>query len=550
MHMQHDIPEASGEGKIAERRVVLTHTRPVAAIAIMLAGLIGMAACRESMVQTGRNHQLVPRDIRAVAPPHVAVGTIALGGFRGIITDILFLRLVGMQDDGNYMEMVQLASWIVKLQPEFTGATSFLAWNMAYNVSVLYQSPEDRWRWVRNGIRLLRDDALTYSPDNVDLYRELGWIFLDKIGDTRDAMNRYYKFSMARDIGRILGDAGDSMWQNLAAGPGTVNDLNARLAITGTSLDAILDTTGYSLAELDRDFRSRSLLPERITKKLGDSDIARAMDTFLRVRWLWAETRLDPVLVLEAMDAYGYLDFRLPDAHAVYWARRGLTVAPHRRDLGCERMIFQALKAAFSAGRMIATDDWKHFQTTPNIALADAVASAYRSALSGREENVTILSGYENFLIDSVVVLYTFGKRDQAQMYLGTLRTDAHFGANPKYRADLDTFVIRQIAGDLNAMSGAEANVLVQGLLLRAYEALVFRDNERADGFARLAAVVYRRYTQSIHDEDEAVRAGLGSFTAMRDEVRNRMLQSLPDAAAARLREAIGHMDIVFNVIE
>ena len=90
-------------------------------------------------------------------PPMVAFTTVALGGFRGVLADLLWLRTTGLQSQGKYFEMVQLASWITKLQPKFTGATAYLAWNMAYNISVTFTSPVDRWRWVQRGIELIRD---------------------------------------------------------------------------------------------------------------------------------------------------------------------------------------------------------------------------------------------------------------------------------------------------------------------------------------------------------------------------------------------------------
>ena len=50
-------------------------------------------------------------------PPAVAFTTVALGGFRGILADILWMRAGSLQDDGRYFELVQLSDWITKLQP-------------------------------------------------------------------------------------------------------------------------------------------------------------------------------------------------------------------------------------------------------------------------------------------------------------------------------------------------------------------------------------------------------------------------------------------------
>ena len=119
-------------------------------------------------------------------PPMVAFTTVALGGFRGILADLLWLRAGALQEEGKYFELVQLASWITKLQPKFTGATSYLAWNMAYNISVTFQDPQDRWRWVQRGIELIRDEGLNYNANDPKLYQQLGWIYQHKMGNTLD----------------------------------------------------------------------------------------------------------------------------------------------------------------------------------------------------------------------------------------------------------------------------------------------------------------------------------------------------------------------------
>ncbi|HRU00833.1 MAG TPA: hypothetical protein P5239_03950, partial [Victivallales bacterium] len=134
------------------------------------------------------------------APPIIAFTTVALGSFRGLLADLLWLRVIRLQDQGQYFEMVQLASWITKLQPRFTGATAYLAWNMAYNISVTCSSFEDRWRWIKKGIELIRDEALFYNPGDPILYKELGWIYQHKLGNIMDDANIYYKNQLALEM--------------------------------------------------------------------------------------------------------------------------------------------------------------------------------------------------------------------------------------------------------------------------------------------------------------------------------------------------------------
>ena len=113
--------------------------------------------------------------------------------------------------------MVQLARWITDLQPTFSGATAYLAWNMAYNISVTCSSFADRWRWVNEGIKLIRDQAIEYNPEDPVLYKELAWIFQHKLGNIMDDANLFYKNRLAILITNVAGIKPD--WEAMAAAP-------------------------------------------------------------------------------------------------------------------------------------------------------------------------------------------------------------------------------------------------------------------------------------------------------------------------------------------
>ena len=132
------------------------------------------------------------------APPLLAFTTVALGGFRGLISNFLWIRANDLQQADKYFEMVQLADWITDLEPHFEQVWFFQAWNMAWNISVNFKDFSDRWRWVERGIELLRDDGLRYNPDSRLIYQQLGWIFQSKMGQNMDDANLYYKEQWAR----------------------------------------------------------------------------------------------------------------------------------------------------------------------------------------------------------------------------------------------------------------------------------------------------------------------------------------------------------------
>src|SRR5947199_6909564 len=138
------------------------------------------------------------------APPVLAFTTVALGGFRGLISNILWIRATDLQDEDKFFEMVQLSDWITKLEPHFVQVWLVQAWNMAYNISVKFKDFSDRWRWVSRGMELLRDDGLRYNPDETLIYRELAWFFQHKLGQNLDDANMHYKQEWANEMATVF----------------------------------------------------------------------------------------------------------------------------------------------------------------------------------------------------------------------------------------------------------------------------------------------------------------------------------------------------------
>ncbi|MBR6460723.1 MAG: hypothetical protein IKS95_02715, partial [Verrucomicrobia bacterium] len=63
------------------------------------------------------------------APPMLAFTTVALGGFRGLIVNVLWTRMTDLGDQDRYFETIQLADWITKLEPTFAAVWDWQAWN-------------------------------------------------------------------------------------------------------------------------------------------------------------------------------------------------------------------------------------------------------------------------------------------------------------------------------------------------------------------------------------------------------------------------------------
>ena len=131
---------------------------------------------------------------RPPSAPVLAEGALAaLGGLRSMAAEVVWFRADRLQEEGRYVELAQLASALTLMEPHTPEVWSYAAWNLAYNVSVMMPTHEDRWRWVEAGIRLLRDEGLRLNPKSADLYRELAWLFELKIGASIDDASPLYR---------------------------------------------------------------------------------------------------------------------------------------------------------------------------------------------------------------------------------------------------------------------------------------------------------------------------------------------------------------------
>ncbi|MFO7821345.1 MAG: hypothetical protein R6V56_04745 [Lentisphaeria bacterium] len=255
----------------------------LASLAIIM--LYGIALVTDRLNYIRETEDLTDTSIAENAPPIVAFTTVALGSFRGLVADLLWLRSVQAREKGNYFEMVQLASWIVKLQPRFTDAAAYLAWNMAYNVSVTFSDFEDRWRWVQRGIELIRDEALVYNPGDPTLYKELGWIYQNKLGQELDDANRYYKVQLAKQMMKVLGEWPVD-WERLAESPPTKNAFFERLTPEKeATLKRVLAENEISLNELESQFRLEGKIPQAIAPALNAVDLSDELTFYFRKAW-------------------------------------------------------------------------------------------------------------------------------------------------------------------------------------------------------------------------------------------------------------------------
>jgi hypothetical protein len=432
------------------------------------------------------------------APPVLALTTQALGGFRGLISNFLWMRANDLQINDQYFEAAQLANWITDLEPHFDQVWVYEGWNMAYNISVKFTDFSDRWRWVENGIELLRDRGLVYNPDSTLIYRELGWFFQHKMGQNLDDANVYYKTAWAKEMTPFFGPH-------------------------GTNLDALVDPQ----------------TPEEQTNAF-----------ILRTQY-----RIDPAFAHKVNERWGPLDWRLPEAHAIYWASVGLDQAGKHPDkvkpedlIQLRRVVYQSMLQTFDHGTIIDNPFIKEIEMGPNIPLIPKVNDAYESYMREDTNNTQhIAVAHRNFLADAAYFLYEQNQiPDAAKWYklLGQLYPDKTLLDNDpnSYPTNLtlDDFAVGRVNQDVHDTSQNNTTAAIEGLLVRAYESLALGDYDRYAGLKLLARKVYNKYqAQAEKYEKNFDRTKLPPFPDLDKVVLDHLLNTqngLPYAARAIIR--------------
>jgi hypothetical protein len=402
------------------------------------------------------------------APPVLALTTVALGGFRGLIANALWIRAMDLQDQDKYFEKVQLASWIVKLEPHYAHVWTVQAWDMAYNISVKFSDHADRWRWVKAGTELLRDEGLLYNPDSIPIYAELCRFFNHKMGANLDDAHMFYKMAWAREMNAVL----------------------------GTNYVELLDPK---------------------------TDEARAKAKELREHY-----KMDPAIMQEIDRKYGPLEWRLPESHAIYWAFIGLRKAKGEEIMMLRRHIYQSMQLAVIRGSFIEDKLTGGFNLGPNLGMSANANASYEEMMrleADKSMVQNIATGHKNFLRRLPYYLYLFARIPEAGYWFDYLKQKYPDAVRPGMT--LEDYVISRVTEVASETNRDQSKTAIDGLLTSAFIESATGDADRAINYERLAGAIWTRHQSEVGD-DQKIRVGLPPY----EQIKRKVLESLvgPDS--------------------
>jgi len=476
----------------------------VALISVTAGGLMLPGILKEAEENTLR----YTNNIVDGAPDWINTVGRSMGALRGLVVDYLWIKIHQMQKDGLYFEVMADADLITKLQPRFPQVWVFLAHNMAYNISVATHTIEERWEWVNEGIRLLREKGLRANPNDLVLHKELAFFFMHKLNGNSDDAHLYYKRKLAERWHNLLGEPPVS-WEDrtawmkeIAIAPRTTQEAIARtpkvkelLTTLQTDFSEFINSNAELSPEvllnqiaqletisthsmvaremgLQESLRSQSPYFRQLELLYANPEYTDAWKTLLatlRKQVLKDEYNMDPQLMYEYTRDGGPLDWRHPQAHAFYWSRRGGQVGKgrHKADdiykiMNTDRIQLQALQGLARTGR-ITFDPFS--QEVPgrfpdprfiDSVIGDETREGLWNELYKKHYFVrgagsdTFTTFLRNFLGSAVREWYRQGEIVRAQGILDQLDDFFGTGATPPnnmYKVPLDVWVKNQTKG-------------------------------------------------------------------------------------------------------
>ena len=418
------------------------------------------------------------------APPVLAFTTVALGSFRGLIANALWVRASDLQEQDKFFEQVQLADWITKLEPHFVHVWLVQAWNMAYNISVKFRSEVDRWRWVQRGIELLRDDGLRYNPKEPLIYRELAWFFQHKIGQNLDDAHLYYKYAWAHEMTNAMG----------------------------------------------------SVKPD-----FGALINPRTDEAAKHARLLREGLKMDPKIMQEVDKLYGPLEWRLPEASAIYWAHVGLQNSDEKDLVPLRRVIYQSMANTVLRGRIVRTVPSERRQFFgPDLSKIPAAVDGYEKMIAEEKERPdAMVRAYRNFLKEAVYLLYTHNRQTDAKKWFDYLKQKIPDAIPPGQT--VEDFALQRMLATLSDIDHNRTKAFIEGMLTRYFENLILDEDDAAAGFLLRARAAWDYYESNTRLRKQAL--SMEPFEQIHDRILNELLDpngGLAPEFSARLRTKLG----------
>jgi len=460
--------------------------------------------------------------------PELVLLTNVLGGFRGLLVDMVWMRAAKLQQAGKYWELYQLYDWIGKLEPHLEDVWVFNGWNMSYNLVAEHPVSEARWQWIERAIRWLRDEGLRYNPRSGKIMKEISWIYFHKIGRNLDPHNFYYKHRLALIMHSLLGPREMQDIPGIVAAP---KEFSVLLA----DADVAKALSGFQLSPPETDIEAiaeaQALhhIPPPVRKVLLQPDNAEA---WRKVRCYIARRVLtdtykfddtrddeDTIVIMEKLEEqFGKFDWRLPEPHAMFWAHRAMLTMDRvaeenffKARIDYDRLALFSLQEVMRRGVItyLTGKPEEPMVTSFDLSKVEPTNEMYHTLLAEYDATQDIygaesmINGHVQFLQEATYDLYFSGYEREALKYYRELNERYD---KPLPRKTLENFCLGRVKEQVDtAGTEAKVRVLIDGCI---NQALIFFCTNKMDE-ARKWETVGREAWNAFKNYEELKESGI-----------------------------------------
>lgn len=483
----------------------------------------------------------------------VAVPTLALGAFRGLVVDYLWVRTITLREQGRTYEARVLAEQIGRLQPRLPAVWDYLGSHLAYDLAATANDAETRWAWIQNGLDLVREQGLAKNPTSSRLCYTLSRIYQDKVNATMDDFHldfkREHMLRMRRagiHLASVIELASAPGLSALAAqdeaalevlvaysklrGLGEISEIEPTLLCAAHHryrYEGLPPADGVSPAEV-------AFLVSLEKSPAGNRVLISCAAQSLR------EIGFDPEHMRQVNADYGPLRWQSSFSAPIYWAAKGVMLAEAKGDVAqkvrCRRAALQGLKNAMRSGRSelqkdIAGGGKLIPLNLPNLLLIPHLERLYiEGALEAREDLKAMSKSKEfdvdafraaasfeinqqqarkDFLMEAVILLSEYGRDVEGKLLHARARKA--YPEEPSFQTPYQDFLITIMMNrvtDTGAMDTVDTMTQgLMGLYQRAFTSLAVGEDDRFRTYDRLARARisrWRAYVRATLEEDPA----------------------------------------------
>ena len=446
---------------------------------------------RSSAVAEGQNTV-----INSNLPASMQVAGVALGPLKGLLVDILWWRSERMIENKEFFEALQLSDWITSLQPTYPSVWSYQGFNLAFNISYNFSDLDERWDWIHDGIKLLRNKGMKYNPDwdkNRDIRFELVHIFYRKIEGISDTESRNFQDKWTLEMLKYFEKGDRKELELLASAPKTFEELLTNPAVKtlaeqysaqGRDLKLEIETSPPGASS----FKPQTKENESYNRAILD------IISFLRRRAIERGLNMDVDRMLKTDIEYGPLDWRTHQAQIIYW---GIVQEYEQFKLNganFSQFVRAAMLSSFYNGRVVFSEGKDYFMRTHNIEILPKLHNFFDFLLyeSGLDENSKEFKRidriHRDFLERAIVITFTYNQieasRELFEHYELYLPND--------HGIKFEQYVIEGFNRSLKVENTGARRGFLESIFYKAFQDATQGEWDRYHGYLRIAKLIHK----------------------------------------------------------